>query len=205
MALIVINASQISTNVYLKHPSFVRWLTSQFLPLSIYWCTKSKNSSLLECSIKESRTLFGKIFSVLWHFTLEIHLKCPCAYFSSVAHTQNSCQSSVENSIKVLMAKAKSAKTWLCCLLVRGFFIPQTYLTIRMTVTPPAAEEIRLLVRSKFLRYSSSSHYLLCLLVCVFCLETSCPDKSLLQGITVPILFAKAVPPSLYIYFSSCP
>lgn len=38
---------------------------------------------------------------------------------------------------------------------------------------PPAAEEVRLLVRSKFLRYSSSSHYLLCLLVCVFCLEPS--------------------------------
>lgn len=141
-----------------------------------------KYSSLLEHSIKESRTWFGKVFSVLWHFTLKVHPKCPSAYLSSVAHTQNSCQLSVENLIKVLMAKVKPAKIWLCCFLVRCFFIPQTYLTIRMTATSLAAEEIGLLLRSKFLSYSSSRHYLLCLLVCVFCPEPSVQTSHFSRG-----------------------
>jgi len=59
-----------------------------------------------------------------------------------------------------------------------------------MTAQLPAAEEMGLLARSRLLSYSASSHYLLCLFFCIFCPESS---ESLLQGITVFILFAKAV------------
>lgn len=115
LILIVTNASEIS-KTYIWSTSLCE-VTSNFYPsqftrkLSLNYC------SFLEYTAEESGTWFGNVFSALWHFTLKVHPKCSSADYRPLTSTQISCQSSVENLIKVLMAKVRTAKSWLHCLL----------------------------------------------------------------------------------------
>lgn len=84
-----------------------------------------------------------------------------------------------EKSNQGLDGKSRNSHILTALFTVRSLFTPETYLTLRMTAQHPAAEEIGLLARSKFLSYSSSSQCLLCLPICFFFPEPSIQIKSL--------------------------